>query len=591
MRIPRRAPVSLCRVAANGSRFRGDGSLMIVYFDILFLNDRSLLGVRRSERFKLLEQTIRCQRGRAELVPRQTIDFGSRYAASDLRQAFAKIIVSRGEGLVLKPNDPYFNFDDVSQRRAGLCVKLKKDYIGNFGDVGDFAVVGAGFDAAKARSHMIDGLMWTHFFLGCLDNREEVTRWSAPPELTVVAIVELNETQLKTLIKFADPMPVAPADNVYTKIKLPQGLKSKIPMRFAFRNPLVFDIRCFSFDKPAHMGFWVPRFPVVTRIHFDRDIADVMSLAQLQEKAKEATTGPEMDDGQENLAWIAKLECADPQGRAVDAVSQLTATTMPTPSPTRPSQPTPASDLQSWPMTALPESIPETVDMAKTPRDEPGRPDARPAPLPTTLVAVPGEEAEAPARPLSSLLRKRQAPLSPESVPPRRRRQPAEAAEATASSAARGAAREALGDVDGNTPQNSPPLHSYAASQTVGKAGSKAPADVAAAEAAARKSGGGVQQRSVGPRESESPRGVRVARDTTKGLGTAHKPERCRYAGLKCHLAGSLVLFASDSLKDEAEAQELFRDHGILGAGATADAWLEAEAELAREEACAAIDV
>ncbi|GJN85820.1 hypothetical protein PLIIFM63780_009394 [Purpureocillium lilacinum] len=263
--------------------------------------------------FKLLERTIRCDKGRAELVPRQVVDFGGRYAISDLRQAFAKTIVERGEGLVLKPDDPYFNFHDSSKRFSGLCIKLKKEYIGNFGDIGDFAVVGAGFNASKARSYMIPDLKWTHFFLGCLENREEVKRWNATPEFTVVTVVELNETQLKSLLAFGNPMPVEPTINVDTRLKIPRGLETNTPMCFAFRNPLVFDLRCFSFDKPGNMGFWTPRFPAVSKIHFDRDYTDTISLEELQEKAKEATTGPDMDDSQENLAQPTyRYDDADP---------------------------------------------------------------------------------------------------------------------------------------------------------------------------------------------------------------------------------------------------------------------------------------
>ncbi|UNI18815.1 DNA ligase (ATP) [Purpureocillium takamizusanense] len=294
-------------------------NLMIVYFDMLLLDDCSLLDIRHSERFKLLERTIRRDTGRAELVSRKVIDFGGRYAISDLRQAFARTIVERGEGLVLKPDDPYFNFHDSSKRFSGLCIKLKKEYIGNFGDVGDLAVVGAGFNASKARSYMIPDLKWTHFYLACLENREEVKRWRAVPEFTVVTVVELNEAQLKSVLAFGNPMPVEPPDNVDTKLKIPRGLETNTPMRFAFRNPLVFDLRCFSFDKPGNVGFWTPRFPAVSKIHFDRDYTDTISLQELQEKAKEATRSPDMDDSQENLAWIARLEGADPHGRAVDA--------------------------------------------------------------------------------------------------------------------------------------------------------------------------------------------------------------------------------------------------------------------------------
>lgn len=325
--------------------------LMIVYFDMLLLDDQSLLGVRYSERFKLLEHTVRRDKGRAELVPRQVIDFGHCLAVSELRKAFAKVIVEKGKGLVLKPDELYFNFHKSDHGFAGRCIKLK-EYIGNFGDVGDFAVVGAGFDAARARSYGIPNLQWTHFYVVCLGNREQVKRWSATPEFTVVSVVELNEAQLETVVAHGQPMPIPLAENSVTRLNVPKGIGTNKPLTVAFQNPLVFDLRCFSFDKPGHTGFWTLRFPAVSKIHFDRDYSDTVSFEELQEIAKDATTAPELEDSQENLAWISRLEGADPRGLPVNLVSQITATTMPTPSPIRSTQLSTGSRSHASPDTA-----------------------------------------------------------------------------------------------------------------------------------------------------------------------------------------------------------------------------------------------
>ncbi|KAI9149316.1 DNA ligase 4 [Paramyrothecium foliicola] len=307
--------------------------LMIVYYDILLWDDESLLGVRHSERFKLLESLITSRKGHAELVERATVDFGRSGAASHLRRIFARTICLRGEGLVLKPDGPYFDFNEKSRPFASCCIKLKKEYIGRFGDVGDFAVVGAGFDPAKSKTYRIPGLQWTHFFIACLNNKDEVRRWKSTPDFTVVNIVEVNESLLETLIRFGNPMPVSAVDNAVTRLHIAPGIPNGIPLTVAFTNPLVFDMRCFSFDKAGNTGFWSLRFPIVTKIHFDRDYTDAITFAELQALAIEATTAPELEDSQENLRWIAELEHADPGGIAVDAASQLTASTIPTPSP------------------------------------------------------------------------------------------------------------------------------------------------------------------------------------------------------------------------------------------------------------------
>ncbi|KAF5249149.1 hypothetical protein FANTH_5525 [Fusarium anthophilum] len=312
--------------------------LMIIYYDLMLFEDQSLINLRHSERFKILSNLICCRNGWAGLVPRQVIDFGQPLGASTLRKAFAMVILPRKEGLVLKPDEPYFDFADQRRKFSSCCIKLKKEYIGNFGDVGDFSVVGARYDPTKALRYRISGLKWTHFYIGCLDNRQAVKSWGAKPEFTIVNVVELNETILREVVTYSNPEPVSPDDNGALALKLAPGVEQGSPPAFIFTRPLVFDLKCFSFDRVGNTGFWSLRFPSVTKVHFDRDFTDTISFEQLQALAKEATTAGKLEDSQENLQWIAKLEAADPRGIAVDAVSQLTVTTMPTPSPRKSTQ-------------------------------------------------------------------------------------------------------------------------------------------------------------------------------------------------------------------------------------------------------------
>lgn len=311
---------------------------MIVYYDILMVDDMSLLGVKQSERRQQLERVVKTTPGRSELVFRQVIDFDHRLAASHLRKAFASVIVHRGEGLVLKPDDPYFDFSPGLRRFASSCIKLKKEYIGNIGEIGDVAIVGAGYDPGRAKSYTLSGLKWTHFYVGCLNNREEVQRWEAKPGFTVVGIVEMNETQLKSFVMYGSTETVPLVENTQTDLSLAPGCDRRPALRFAFLKPSVIDLRCFSFDKEGNTGFWTPRFPGISKIHFDRDFRDVMTFDELQAMAEHATSSPELEDSQENLAWIARLEAADPRGVAVDAASQLTASSLATPSPRRRTQ-------------------------------------------------------------------------------------------------------------------------------------------------------------------------------------------------------------------------------------------------------------
>lgn len=305
---------------------------MIIYYDVLLIDDDSLLGVCHSKRFERLKRLIVTRPGHAELIDRKTIDVGSPHAASDLRKTFARAIVAREEGLVLKPDDPFID-PDKPGAHCGSLIKFKKEYIGNFGDVGDFAVVGARYDPDKAKGYRIPGLKWTHFYLGCVTSKNELYTEGVTPEFTIVAVVDLNETMLRTVVN-AQPRSVPFKENNTFKLIIPPGLAQGKRQTVIFPDPLVFDVRCFSFDKEGNVGFLTPRFPVVSKVHFDRDYRDAITFPELQELAEKATVerGWEDEDSQEMLGWVAALEGADPGGRPVDCVSQGTVSSGLTPS-------------------------------------------------------------------------------------------------------------------------------------------------------------------------------------------------------------------------------------------------------------------
>jgi DNA ligase 4 len=349
---------------------------MIIYYDILLIDNESLLGVRHSDRFKRLAGLIHCRSGRAELVPRQVISFDRYLAASDLRRLFARAIVGREEGLVLKPNDTYFNFGDARDYFTSCCIKMKKEYIGGFGEVGDFAVIGAVYDPIKAKRYQIRNLQWTDFFIGCLDNKDAVQTRNEKPEFTVVNVVELPELLLKTVVTYGTPHPVPYDENDKIILRTAAGVDNGRSPTVVFTQPMVFDMRCFSFDLVGNTGFWSLRFPSVAKVHFDRSYLDTISFTELQSIAEEAKNVPEMEDSQELLEWIAKLEGADPRGRAVDARSQSTVSSVPTPSP-RPSSLTTGRPFLS-PMPDIPESqelpIQSPINNFNRPETYPGTP-------------------------------------------------------------------------------------------------------------------------------------------------------------------------------------------------------------------------
>ncbi|KAL7811771.1 hypothetical protein V8C44DRAFT_330286 [Trichoderma aethiopicum] len=578
--------------------------LMIVYYDILLVDGQSLLNVRHSERFKLLEKIIHCDKGQAELVPRQLINTNHPMAASDLRNAFAKVIRERGEGLVLKADQPYFNFENDGKPFTNPCIKLKKDYIGRFGEVGDFAVVGAGFDAAKARSYGIDNLKWTHFYVGCLDNREEVKRWNAVPEFTAVNVVELNETMLKSFILYANPNSVSVEENIETKVKHAAGAQP-VPMTMVFTNPPVFDMRCFSFERASSTNWWSLRFPSVAKIHFDRDFSDVLSFDELQKIAEDATSALDVEDSQENLAWIARLEQADPRGLAVDAATQLTATTMPTPSPRRASHHSSGSQRLMRHLTDG--SLERSVDSADA-MAPPSHKLAASQPSPTTNLSKAG---------LSDSHKQKRAAFSAALFLPSKR--PRKALGDTGSKPlllfreldCESQKRRPLGEIDGNSTQQlqtSAPAPAVRLLDDENPSTSPDPANCGKQKVDSDARGVAAEQLSesssglpplhdsaimIPDSDSEeevdsdddippspcSKRGPNKSNVEEKDLDqVSHGPEtQCQYAGLECQLADRVVLLPT-YFSDLKDVEPLFRAHGLSNIIRDAEAWIQNDA-------------
>ncbi|KAM0274173.1 hypothetical protein ACHAPA_001125 [Fusarium lateritium] len=540
--------------------------LMIIYYDIMLLEDQSLINLRHSERFKILSNLVCCRKGWAELVPRQVVDFGQAIGASTLRKIFAMTILARKEGLVLKPDEPYFDFADQRRKFSSCCIKLKKEYIGNFGDVGDFAVVGAKYDSTKGLTYRIPGLKWTHFYIGCLDNREAVKRWNAKPEFTIVNVVELNETMLREVVVYSNPDPIAPADNDALTFKLAPGVEQGSPPTVIFTRPLVFDLKCFSFDRVGNTGFWSLRFPSVTKVHFDRDFTDTISFEQLQALAKDATTATELEDSQENLEWIARLEAADPRGIAVDAVSQLTVTTMSTPSPRKSTQNTTSTWSPNSPLRTRPSVGHRHIPFHETSAS------ARPLILPTIVVATAADPARASPSPTSAALvpqtKHKRYPPSPNFESSRKRQKSdTESSEDYnkhhSNCRNTSQSRKPLSDIDDNS-QSQHIMTSYASEVVIedNHNMSEEPAmDVDTIVCAEP--------------ELETEPELLYIEPRTVDVGIMAK-KGCDFAGVKCRLHKAVVL-VSPGLLNRHEAQTLLELHGIDDPVTDVDAWLEAE--------------
>lgn len=183
----------------NDSAPDPDSHLMIVFFDLLMLNDTSLLKCPlHTRRSQLQGVFVKPRIGYCQSTKYDLIDFSSPEAHGRLTKKFADAVAKCWEGLVLKPLDaPYVditerNKADKNTRGFGFIggpnawIKLKKDYIMGLGDTADFAIVGASAGNERNWSLKRSADTLSKFYAAVLTNKEEVKTHGATPHLEII---------------------------------------------------------------------------------------------------------------------------------------------------------------------------------------------------------------------------------------------------------------------------------------------------------------------------------------------------------------------------------------------------------------------
>lgn len=308
--------------------------LMIVFFDVLQLDDYSILRHCLQERRNILRNLVRVIPGRSMRSEWTMLDFKTGDGITDLKQAFARNLANRQEGLVLKPlHAPYFPLvSDQGHRKAGFFIKLKKDYLADMGgerDLGDFAVIGASFDARVAPKSDVKPLHWTHFHLGCCTNKHAVQRFGNKPEFKVVAVLSLDKCIPKSDVKYLNiqgyvRQGILQRDGSTSTFDVVSSNSLGQCMTIAFKKPFVAEILGSGYEKLQNDAFEMLRHPRVKKIHHDRTWEDTVTLVELEVMAKEKWDLPNADnlDGHaKDVALLVKKYVKEMGG------SQLTATT------------------------------------------------------------------------------------------------------------------------------------------------------------------------------------------------------------------------------------------------------------------------
>ncbi|KPV75538.1 uncharacterized protein RHOBADRAFT_53505 [Rhodotorula graminis WP1] len=300
--------------------------LMVVWFDVLLLDDESLLDETYSSRRARLDSLIRPIPGFSMLSERVLINFDHKSSAlENLRLRFAHIITRRCEGLMLKPLGSLYNDPRPHQR----IVKLKKDFVPGAGDTLDFHVVGASWQKQRGRELLVPTTVYTTFFIGLREDKFGVNfSRERKPHYHILFSVSygLSRTQLAQLCLEIDQNRPEHFDLAFGKdaergaafrpVKERQRWRGGVRggytvygaactsftfslaghMRSAatrpsiiFREPRIMELNGAGFQRSIGCPYYELRFPRITKPSREADSgASPLSLDKLQLVAQEA---------------------------------------------------------------------------------------------------------------------------------------------------------------------------------------------------------------------------------------------------------------------------------------------------------------
>lgn len=287
-------------------------NLMICFFDVLLVDDEVTMTLPHAKRRQRLSEVTTKMYGLATRVEWMKLDFSAREATNSLINQFCHAISYRFEGLILKPNAPFFSLakDETGSWCKG-CIKLKKDYMADMGggrDVADFAVVAASYDVHEAQKCKTQrNLQWTNFYLGCL---VDGSSYDNRPRFRIVAVVKashcippkdlehLNQIGQFSCRNFDEDEQIEEFTIQLGRHPLPSVL---------FSNPFVVEVLGSSFEKPPNENFHMLRHPRILKTHMDRSWEDCITMQGLGDLAREAREAPAEGESQDIKDKVSHL--------------------------------------------------------------------------------------------------------------------------------------------------------------------------------------------------------------------------------------------------------------------------------------------
>ncbi|KAF9269005.1 DNA ligase/mRNA capping enzyme, partial [Marasmius fiardii PR-910] len=281
--------------------------LGLVFFDVMYLNGKSLLTQPYQKRRETLEDLIRVLPGKALLAKRQEIDTNysqqqgglasfllpSKRKATDnvnpetsLGRIFAGTLASHEEGLVLKAAESGYNDWKLP------WVKLKQDYIPGLGDTVDLVVVGAGWQKERGMELRVPRNTLITFYIGAQTNKEKTADNPAlKPHFRVyfTASYGLTRDELEEanfLVKSNDPIRYKDENILPYDFTLDTDTKPQVLLR----EPLLADLFGDRFTKAHENAYFGIRWARLTKIYrpAERSWREGLSLSEVQTAALQA---------------------------------------------------------------------------------------------------------------------------------------------------------------------------------------------------------------------------------------------------------------------------------------------------------------
>ncbi|KAF2702821.1 hypothetical protein K504DRAFT_464009 [Pleomassaria siparia CBS 279.74] len=336
--------------------------LMVVFFDILVLDDDAVLRHGLQERRRILKDVVQVIPGRSMRSEWTLIDFKTEDGCIDLKQVFARTLADRQEGMILKPlHAPYFPLlSEIGQgQQPGYFIKVKKDYLGDMGgerDLGDFAIVGASFDPQVAGKTDLKNLYWTHFHMGCLTNKSAVEQAGAKPEFKIVGALSLDKCIPKPELKYLNDHGYLQRtsireDGSTDKFNFKHSYGYDRRMSIAFKEPFVAEILGSGYEQAQNETFEILRHPRIRRLHHDRAWQDTVTMEELEHMSGEKWEVPNADElngHAKDVALLAEKYLREKTHSQVtvsehDTTQEMTQRTTPYSSPSKTQELAPAS--------------------------------------------------------------------------------------------------------------------------------------------------------------------------------------------------------------------------------------------------------